>query len=150
MARHIALRFDGFDEVVRASLLDEEEPEFSKMLWEDLAAPVKMWTWHTTSSGDWFGAKGRPEPEPRATGTQAKPVGRAQLMCDVPQGSLIYSGGVLTFAYGPDVTEPLPCFGPVVGMATDLDTYYRAGRHVWESHCGTHQLVTVTVGREGN
>lgn len=147
MTRQIVLDFAGFTTPITADLLDADEPEFSEMLWTDLAEPVKMWTWHTTSSGDWFGAKGRPAPHPRATGTQAKPVGRARLMCDVEVGSIIYSGGVLTFAYGRDVTEPLPCFGPVVARATDLDAFYDAGRHVWDSHYGTHELVTLTAKR---
>jgi len=147
MARTIALEFEGFDQPIEATLLESEEPEFTEMLWNDLAEPVKMWTWHTTSSGDWFGAKGRPSAEPRATGTQAKPVGRAKLMCEAEAGSIIYSGGVLTFAYGDDVTEPLPCFGPVVARANDPEAFYRAGRHVWDSHYSTHELVTITAKR---
>lgn len=150
MTRLVTLAFSGLDEEVEALLLDEEEPELAGLLWDDLAEPLRMWTWHTTSSGDFFSAKGRPPAHPTRAGTQASPLGRARLMCDVEPGSVVYSGSkTLSFAYGPEVTEPLPCKGPVVARAVDGDAMWRAGRHVYRSHFGAHQLVTVIARRGG-
>jgi hypothetical protein len=151
MARTISFDFAGFNKPIVATLLDETEPLYAAKLWQDLERPLKMWPWHTTSTGDWFSCKGRPSLHKQETGTQAMPIGKSQLMCDVPQGSIVYSGNkVFSFAYGPDVTEPLPARGPVVARANDLDAFYKAGLHIWEAQYRTHKLVIVTARREGN
>lgn len=150
MARRITIDVSGFDETISATLLDDEEPEFAGALWDELAEPVKMWTVHTASTGDWVLARARPDRHARRLGTQADPLGHAQMMCDIEPGAIVYSGHrQLGFGYGPDVTEPLPTHGPVVARVDDPEAFYRAGRHVCESHFDTHQLVTVTVSREG-
>ena len=149
MARKIKLEVSGFDEVVTATLLDEEEPEYAGALWEELEAPIRMWTVHTASTGEWFLGRGRPSKKAMALGTQAAPLGHADMMCDIEPGAIVYNGHhQLGFGYGPDVTEPLPTHGPVVARVDDRDAYYRAGQHVCDSHFRTHELVTVTVSRE--
>lgn len=149
MSRVIAFEIAGFGKPVLATLLDAEQPEFAEKVWQDLKVPLKMWPWHTTSTGDWFGARSRPALHPQASGTQAVPMGKVKLMCDVEQGSIVYAGSkIFSFAYGPDVTEPLPARGPVVARANDLDTFYRAGLRVWDAQYRTHKLVLITARRQ--
>jgi hypothetical protein len=146
--RVITFTFSGMDDEIQAELHDDEQPDFTNRLWDDLEEPLKMWTWHTTASGDYFSAKGRPDKHPVSLGSQAAPLQGATLMCDVPTGSIMYSGKrVLSFAYGPDVTEPLPCTGPVVAHVRNPELMFKAGRRVWDSHYRTHELVTLTVKR---
>jgi hypothetical protein len=151
MARTIAFEFAGFPKAITCTLLDDEEPTYAGKLWDDLAEPLKMWPWHTTSTGDWFGAKGRPPLHRQAFGTQAAPLGKPKLMCDVEQGAIVFSGPrILSFMYGPDVSEPLRARGPTVARATNLDDFYKAGRHLWEAQYRTHKLVIVTARRQGS
>lgn len=151
MARKIEFEFDGFPKVITTTLLDDVEPGFAGKLWDALNEPTKMWPWHTTSTGDWFGAKSRPSLHKQTFGTQASPLGKPKLMCDVAQGSIVFSGpGILSFCYGPDVSEPLRARGPVVATADNLDEFFKAGRHVWEAQYRTHKLVVVTARRKGN
>jgi hypothetical protein len=150
MPRQIAFEFAGYPNEIVATLLDEEVPEFAEKLWQDLATPLKMWPWHTTSTGDWFSSKARPSPHPQALGSQAMPIGKPKLMCDLVAGEIVYSGAkVFSYAYGPDITEPLATRGPVAARADDLDEFFKAGRHVWEAQYRTHQLVIVTARRIG-
>jgi hypothetical protein len=151
MARTIVFEFEGFPKTIQCTLVDDQEPVFATKLWDDLEQPLKMWPWHTTSTGDWFGAKGRPPLHRQSFGTQAAPLGSPKLMCDVEQGSIVYSGPkILSFAYGPDVSEPLRARGPVVARATNLDDFYTAGRYLWDAQYRTHKIVIVTGRRQGS
>jgi hypothetical protein len=55
----------------------------------------------------------------------------------------------MSFAYGSDITEPLPEKGPVTAMVDPncIKDFYAAGLHVWESQSRKHKLVTVTASR---
>jgi hypothetical protein len=151
MARTIAFEFAGFPETVTATVLEEQEPTYAAKLWADLEQPLKMWPWHTTSTGDWFSCKGRPPLHRQDAGSQAMPIGKVKLMCDIEQGSIVYFGAkAFAFAYGPDVSEPLPARGPVVARATNLDQLYQAGLHVWEAQYRTHKIVIITARRQGS
>jgi hypothetical protein len=149
MPRTIQIDVSGFGDPVCAELDDEQTPALASEIWDDLATPMRMWTSHTASTGDWYTSRGRPDPHPHAVGTQAVPLGRPVIMSSLIQGSIVYVGHrSLGFAYGPDITEPLPTTGPVIAAATDLDAFYRAGRHVCDSHFRTHQLITLTISRK--
>ena len=148
MARQIEVRLKGTSEGVVATLLDDAG-EYADRLWDELNNPVDMWTVQTVSTGDWFTGIGRLDPDPQATGTQAAPLGRSLLMCDVEQGSIEYGGHRnLGFAYGPDITEPLPTHGPVVARADDLSAFYAFGSRVCDSHFKSHELAVITVSRK--
>lgn len=149
MAKQLKLNFSGFRDEVVVSLLESEEPKCSKLLWEEVSEPLKLWMSHTTSSGDYILARGRPEREPQATGTQASPLGnKTKDLSNLGQGSIVYAGHkFLAFNYGPDNTEPVAAPGPIVARAENLDTFYKAGRYVWDQHKKA-QLVTVTVSRK--
>jgi hypothetical protein len=150
MPRTIRIDVSGFRDPIRAELDDAGPTGLADEIWDDLATPLKMWTSHTSSTGDWYTGRGRPDPRPHAVGTQAAPLGRSVLMSSLIQGSIVYVGHrALGFAYGPDITEPLPTTGPVIAAAADLDVFYRAGRHVCDSHFRTHELVTLTIARSG-
>lgn len=151
MTRLIGFEFAGFPKTITATLLDELEPTYAEKLWVDLEQPLKMWPWHTTSSGDWFGCRGRPAPNRQLTGSQAVPIGAPKLMCNVEPGSIIYAGPkILSFAYGPDVSEPLRARGPVVARVTNLADVFGAGQHLWEAQSRTHKIIIITASRLGS
>ena len=151
MARKIKIALDGLDEVVTATLAEDEAPEFADALWDELAEPVKMWTVQTVSTGDWVLGRARPSKQAKALGTQAVPLGHPVMMCDAGAGVVVYNGyQQLGFGYGPDVTEPLMTHGPIVARADDLDAFFRLGSRVCDSHFVTHKLAVVTVSRKGN
>jgi hypothetical protein len=152
MGRKIRIAASGFDETTTATLIDDGgATEYADRLWEEVASPLKMWTVQTVSTGDWFLARARPSAKAQALGTQADPLGGAEMMCDIAPGAVVYSGHQqFGMGYGPDVTEPLLTHGPVVARADDPDAFYRLGSHVCDSHFKTHELVNVTVSREEN
>jgi hypothetical protein len=128
---------------------DGAAAEFAEALWEEVQEPVRMFTVHTASTGDWFQGRGRPPKHPQRQGSQAAPLGKAVMMSQLPPGCVIYQGyRSLGFGYGPDISEPLPTQGPIVAAADNLDAFYQAGRHVCDSHFRTHELVTMDVTRK--
>ena len=149
MARKMSLKFSGFDKAVHATLV-EDEPHVADALWKAIQKPMRMYLSHTASTGDYFIGKGRGPLDPERVGSQAKPIGKTLLLTRLAPGSLCYAGAEeMSFAYGPDITEPLPDKGPVTAKvdASDLDDFYKAGMHVWESQYRLHRLVTVTVAK---
>lgn len=149
MPKQLTMKFSGFPDEIVVALLEDEEPTCSKMLWDEVKEPLKLWLSHTTSTGDYILARGRPEREPRPTGTQASPLGKmTTTLSNLGQGAIVYAGHkFLAFNYGPDNTEPVAAPGPIVARATNLDAFFRAGRYVWDQHKKS-QLVTVMVSRK--
>jgi hypothetical protein len=149
MSKQLKLTFSGFPDEVVLTLLESEEPTCSKLLWEEVEEPLKLWLSHTTSTGDYILARGRPERDPRPTGTQASPLsGKTKHLSNLGQGAVVYAGNkFLAFNYGPDNTEPVAAPGPIVARGENLDTFYRAGRYVWEQHKKA-KLVIATVSRK--
>lgn len=149
MARKLKLAFSGFPDEVVVNLLEDEEPTCSAMIWDELKEPVKLWLSHTTSTGDYILARGRPDREPKATGTQASPLGekKTKHLSNLGQGAIVYCGNkFIAINYGPDDTEPVAAPGPIVARAVDLDKIYRAGLYVWDQHKKS-KLVTVMLSR---
>lgn len=149
MARQIVLTFTGFDKKIHATLTNDSPP-VADALWDVLDKPLKLYTWHTTSTGDYFIGKGRGPVEPARVGSQAKPIGKTLFLCRLKPGSICYGGAEeLSFAYGPDITEPLPDKGPVTAMVdkASLKDFYEAGMHIWTSQTRKHEPVNVTISR---
>jgi hypothetical protein len=149
MSRKIKLTFSGFDKTISATLT-QDSPPVADALWDALEKPLKLYTWHTISTGDYFIGKGRGPLEPVRVGSQAKPIGETLLLCRLKPGSICYGGAEeISFSYGPNITEPLPDKGPVTAMVDEasLEDFYQAGMHIWTSQTRKHQLVTVTVRR---
>jgi hypothetical protein len=152
MPRKIGFEFPDIETKFSATLLDEKEPDQCEALWKVLNKPVKMICQHTLSTGDYFGAYGRPPRHIIKTGSQVSPVGAKTLMLSqLEPGSVLYKGGSdLSVAYGPDITEPLAAPGPVIAKVDeeDLQDLWRVGRSVWNAQYMTHRLVTLTVKTE--
>ena len=147
MPRRIQFEFSGFDKTIFANLTDNEVAD---ILWSLLEKPLKMAVSHTTSTGDYFLGKGRGPRDPERVGSQAKPLGKSLFICQLKPGTICYGGAEeISFAYGPEITEPLPDKGPITAMVEDafLKDFYDAGMHVWKAQSETHKLVTVTASR---
>jgi len=153
MARNMEFEWPELAIQVTATLLEEDEPELSARLWDDLTSPTRFVCRHTLSTGYEFGCETRPPKHPVESGTQAEPVGRKQwLLCRIRPGSVVYSiaggyGGITIF-YGP-CTEPLPMRGPVVAYVEpkDMDNLVRAGKAVWSAQYMTHLPVIMIARR---
>ena len=153
MPQQIVFGFHGFPDRVPATLLTDAEPEVCREVWSLLEQPLKMWPWHTTATGDYFSGKGRAPRHPERVGSQAAPrhgKKRILLLCELEPGSICFAGArEMSFAYGPDITEPLPAKGPVFARVPkeELSRFYRAGLHLWEAQYRTHKLVTIMATR---
>jgi hypothetical protein len=152
MSRKIEIEFPDAEIKILATLQEKEEPERCSALWSVLKKPVKMYCYHTLSTGQFFGADGRPPRHPVKMGTQATPIGKKiRLLCQLDPGMIVYAGGYsLKVAYGHDITEPLASSGPVVAKVDKegLGDLMKAGLGVWNAQYMTHQLVTMTVRRK--
>ena len=149
MASKIKFTFSRFDKTIYATLT-QDSPATAEALWKALEKPMKMYLSHTTSTGEYFIGKGRGPREPERVGSQAKPVGKTLLLCQLRPGSICYAGAEeMSFAYGPSITEPLPEKGPVTAIVDQpsMRDFYAAGMHVWQSQTRKHQLVTATASR---
>lgn len=152
MGRKIEIEFPEVETKVLATLLEKEEPERCNALWNVLKKPIKMFCHHTLSTGQYFGADGRPPRHPVKMGTQAAPIGKkTRLLCQLDPGMIAYPGGhSLRFAYGPDITEPLASSGPVVAKVDKecLDDLMKCGMSIWNAQYMTHRLATIIVRRK--
>jgi hypothetical protein len=123
------------------------------MLEASFPQPLRMACDHTLSTGDYFLARARPPVHPVQLGSQATPLGgKTKLLSQLDAGDILYPGGRdLTFAYGPDITEPLMARGPVVARVRPamLKRFFEMGRTVWNAQVRTHQLVTITASWKG-
>lgn len=152
MSRKIMIEFPDIGTRISATLMEKEEPELCDEFWNVLKMPLKMFCYNTLSTGQYFGAIGRPPRHPVPMGSQAKPKGRTPVMCSrLKPGMLMYLGGhEMKFAYGPDITEPVVAPGAVIARVgdEDLDKLMKAGENVWHAQYITHRLVTLTVSRK--
>ncbi len=153
MGKMIEIEWPEIQVSVRASLLEEEEPELCKILWENLENPMKLFCRHPVSTGEEFSGGSRPPRHPVQSGTQAQPLGRKQwLFTRIPPGSIVYAifGGYggLGLIYGP-CTEPLPARGSVVGKVVeeDLGDMLKAGKAVWNAQYRTHKPIFMVARR---
>jgi len=151
MAKKIELEWPDQKIIVSATLLEEEEPEYARMLWKDLEKPMKTVCVHTLSTGEVYQSFARPPKKPVKTGSQRAPVGRKiTLLSRLEPGMICYGGaGGLRVCYGV-VTEPLPAGAPVVAKIdkNDLEKNYQAGRAVWQAQYVTHLTVIMVARRK--
>lgn len=153
MGKLIEIEFPEIWVSVRASLLEEEEPELCEILWENLESPLKLFCRHPVSTGEEFSGESRPPRHPVHSGTQTQPLGRKRwLFSRIPPGSVVYAifGGYggLSLVYGP-CTEPLPARGSVVGKVVeeDIGNMLKAGRAVWNAQYITHRPFFMVARR---
>jgi len=148
--KKIQLEFPTIDTTLTATLLKQEEPELTNLLWENLKEPVKLFCRHPVSTGQEFSAAARPPRHPVKTGTA---LGRHKRMfCEIPPGSVNYSvhggyGGISLY-YGP-CTEPITVSGAVVAkiQPEDMPNLRKAGETVWNHYYLLHTPITMTARR---
>lgn len=153
MSKMIQLEWPSEELVVRATLLEDEEPELCEILWKNLENPLKLFCRHPVSTGEEFSGESRPPRHPVQAGTQAQPLGRKQwLFSRIPPGSVVYAifGGYggLSLIYGA-CTEPLPARGGIVGKVVeeDWDKMLKAGKAVWNAQYRTHKPMIMYARR---
>ena len=150
MSRKIKVEFLDLKIKFCATLLDEDEPELCDAFWKRLEAPLKMFCFHTLSTGGRFLAQPRDAKHPQKWGSQGAPIGNKKAnLCDLEPGTIIYTGSRLEFAYGA-ITEPNVSGGSVIAIVNseDLDDLVKAGQAVWNAQYMTHRLVILEVRRE--
>lgn len=149
MSAQISIRFDGFDREIVANIVPDLDTKVLEMVKSALSEPQRLACDHTISTGDYFLARARPPRNPVQLGSQATPLGgKTSLLSQLDAGDILYPGGKdLSFAYGPDITEPLMSRGPVVAkvIPEHLEDFFKAGRLVWDATSSTHKLMTITV-----
>ena len=154
MARKLSVWLEGSDCRVSATLNDDGERELCDRLWNELEQPLRVIPDHTLSTGDFFMSRGRPSAHPVATGSQARPIARNPILLSrLKPGTVMYGGAsYLSFAYGPDITEPLVASGGIAAHVceADLPAFRKLGRLVWEAQYRTHELRVIEVGRIGD
>ena len=150
MTRQIELEWPSINTKITATLLDDEEPELTQLLWENLAEPLKLFCRHPVSTGEEFSAAARPPRHPVKTGVS---LGRHKRMfCEIPLGSINYSvhGGYggLSCYYGP-CTEPITVSGAVVAKVSQdqIPLLRKAGETVWDHYYMKHTPILMTARR---
>jgi len=150
MVRKIVVSWPEAGVEVRASLLEDEEPELCEVLWGNLEEPMRMFCRHPVSTGEEFSGEARPPRHPVRTGDA---LGRNRRMyCEIPPGSINYSvvGGYGGFScyYGP-CTEPVTVRGAVVAKVDpgDMPALREAGKAVWEAYYTRHEPITMVARR---
>jgi len=154
MVKKIEFEWPDIGITVKATLLEEDEPELCDTLWKSLETPLKLFCRHPVSTGYEFSGEGRPPRYPVKTGTQAAPIGRKQwLLSRIEPGMVYYKifggyGGI-SLCYGL-CTEPLPAGGSVVAKVDekDMKDLVEAGKAVWNTQYMTHRPM-IMIARRG-
>jgi hypothetical protein len=151
MTRKIELMWPSIQVTVTATLLEEEEPELSQLLWDNLEHPLRLFCRHPVSTGEEFSAAARPPTHPVKTGVI---LGRTKRMfCEIPPGSINYSvhGGYggLSCYYGP-CTEPITVSGAVVAKVSEdqMPLLRKAGEAVWDHYYMKHTPIIMNARRK--
>jgi hypothetical protein len=151
MTHKILLEWPSEEITITATLLEDEEPELCKLLWENLEKPLRLFCRHPVSTGKEFSAAARPSRHPVKTGVV---MGRNKRMfCEIPPGSINYSihGGYggLSCYYGP-CTEPITVNGAVVAKVDEdeMPMLRKAGEAVWSHYYMKHTPITMIARRK--
>lgn len=153
MDRNVILEWPEIGVKVSYSLMSEQEPVLSEILWNNIASPLKMACRHTLSTGEMFCGGERPPRNRVNTGTQATPLGRVKIKPNqIEPGCITYSvhGGYggLSVWYGGS-TETLFAPGCVIGKVetSQLGELIKAGKYVWDAQYLTHRLAIMYASR---
>ncbi len=146
--KRITLEFPN-GTVVRAVLLEEEEPELCENLWEFAKEEQSLICHNTLSTGNSFVAFRRPSRSPNTESHLANPIGRnKKKYTALATGNLLWSMTKLYVVYG-FCTEP-SIAGAVAAQVIpeDMDAFIRAGEDVWNHTYYYHKLAVLKVKRE--
>lgn len=144
MSKQIEIELPSLGLEATATLLENEEPELSKLLWEDLDTSLEMICHHSQATGKHFIGRARPPGNP-VKRMESK---RKIRVCDRKAGDIAYEGGRLgiSITYGP-VTEKAMTSGPVA-KADNIEDIERIGKAIWESYIFHVPLKLVARRRE--
>jgi len=148
--KKIRLIFPNKTEVL-ATVLEKEEPELSKSLWDFLETEQGFICHNTLSTGYAFAAFPRPTRSPSTSSHLAKPVGRNLLgYTSLRAGMLLWSGSKLYVPYG-RCTEPSIAGAEVVHVDEEyMDDFISACFDVWNYTYRRHEMAMLKVRREEN
>ena len=135
--------------VVKATLLESEEPELCESLWEFAKEEQSLICHNTLSTGFSFPAFRRPSRSPNTESHLANPIGRHKVgYTSLKKGNLLWSGTKLYVVYG-FCTEP-SIAGAVTAQVDDeyMDAFVKAGEDVWHHTYYFHKLAVLKVKRE--
>ncbi len=144
MPKKVEIELSGLDLKTTATILEVEEPEVSKLLWDELATPLEMICHHSQATGQNFLGKARPPRHPVKSLTYRNQV----KICDKKPGDISYMVGRLgiNVTYGL-VTEEAIAPGPVA-KAENLKELQKIGKKIWESYHEHTQLKLVMRRKE--
>lgn len=135
--------------IVKATLLEQEEPELCKDLWDFARDPQPLICHNSLSTGFSFPAFRRPSRSPNTEAHLANPIGRHKVgYTALKRGDLIWSVNKLYVVYG-FCTEP-----SIAGAVTAridpayMDDFVRACEDVWHHTYFFHKLSVLTIRRE--
>ena len=151
MCRKIIIECPDLKIKFSARMLDGEEPELCDAFWKKLNKPLKLFCFHTLSTGERFFGQPRYSKHPQKWGSQGTPIGNKKYMlCDLKPGTVIFTGARLEFAYGSHITEPNVSGGSVIATVDSegFDDFVKVGKAVWNAQFMTHRLVTLEAKRE--
>lgn len=135
--------------VVKATLLESEEPELCESLWDFAKEEEPLICHNTLSTGFSFPAFRRPSRSPNTETHLANPVGRNKIVyTSLKAGNLLWSGTKLYVVYG-FCTEP-SIAGAVTAQVDEdcMDAFIKAGEDVWHHTYFFHKLAVMKVKRE--
>jgi hypothetical protein len=137
--------------VIKATLLEAEEPELCDSLWDFAREPQSLICHNTLSTGFSFPAFRRPSRSPNTESHLANPIGRHKVVYTaLEKGNLLWSGTKLYVVYG-YCTEP-SIAGAVTAQVdeADMDAFVKAGEDVWHHTYYFHKLAVLKVEREAD
>lgn len=148
MLKKIILTFPN-GAVVKATLLEDAEPELCEDLWDFAKEEQSLICHNTLSTGKSFPAFRRPSRSPNTESHLANPIGRNKVVYTaLKEGELLWSKTKLYVVYG-FCTEP-----SIAGAVTarvdpeDMEAFIRAGEDVWNHTYLYHKLAVLKVKRE--
>lgn len=136
----ITLQFPG-KQVIRAELLQEQEPALVKDFLQAVGSGVQMVCNHSVCEGQIFDAYPRFSAEP-----PAKVEGGRTEKAQLSAGDLLWDGEKLTVVYG-DVYAPGTA-GAVIGKAEVGPEFEKACKYVWFDLFREHRVSVITVNKE--
>lgn len=129
-------------QVVKASLLVEQEPQLTNDLLGKLATPIELVCNHAVSAGKIFDAYMRPAKEPVPAVQGNCPVAYA----DLSAGDLLWDGEKLSVVYG-DVMQPGTA-GCVIGKTEVTADFEKACMGIWYDIYREHNISVITIAEE--
>lgn len=147
--KKIKITFSNSNKVVLATLLEQEQPQLVKEIWELLKVPMRGYAHNTLSTGDMMECRPVAPYHPVEFGNQSNPLGgKTPMLCELKNGNIFWAGWYFGFVYG-KCTEPMVAMGPNVAKVDPeyLEDFHEAGQDMWNHVYLYHKLGTIVVER---